>query len=96
MKKWKEIISLGSIIGIKGSSKKMLIIGRALFVNLSEGKKYFDYAAVTYPEGIMGDQIAYFQHEDIEHIFFHGFTDEEDKKVIQKIEDFRRTSQATK
>ncbi|MBQ3601891.1 MAG: DUF4176 domain-containing protein [Lachnospiraceae bacterium] len=96
MKQSEEILSLGSIVSIKGSYKKMLIIGRALFVNLPEGKKYFDYAAVTYPEGIMGDQIAYFQHEDMEQIYFHGFTDEEDRKVKQRMENFKKTSQTTR
>ena len=44
----------------------------------------------------MGDQIAYFQHEDMEQIYFHGFTDEEDRKVKQRMENFKKTSQTTR
>ena len=89
MKKQEEILSLGSIVTLKGSAKKVLIVGRALLVNLPRGKVYFDYAACTYPEGIMGEQIAYFQQKDIQEICFHGFTDEEDSEVKQRIVSYK-------
>lgn len=46
---------------------------------------FFDYGGVPYPEGLIGDQMAYFNHENIARILFSGFKDEDDKIIIDNI-----------
>lgn len=80
--KTNNMLPLGSIVSITGSPKKFMIIGRALYVNVQNEKKYFDYAACTYPEGIMDEHIVYLQAKDIQSVLFEGYTDEENERMV--------------
>lgn len=66
-------LPLGSIVVIKGGVKKYMIAARGLGVNIGEKSAYFDYGACMYPEGMMGDKMMYFQHEDITKQFCRAF-----------------------
>lgn len=83
-----DYIPLGSVVYLKGGIKKLLIVARAINV-ANKGKQYFfDYGAVLYPEGITGDQMAYFNHDDIGSVFFRGCDDEENKGMTDAINQF--------
>lgn len=83
-----EYIPLGSIVLLKGGIQKMLVISRALNVQ-KDGKLYFfDYGAVPYPEGLIGDQMAYFNHDQLARIVFEGFKDEDNDVMVQNIYDY--------
>lgn len=83
----KNIYELGSIVQVKGTEKKFLIIGRAVYVTLGSGeKKFFDYVTCTYPEGLMGQDVAYVQHKDITEVVFEGYSDEEERNFVNAIE----------
>ena len=45
----------------------------------------FDYAGVTYPEGLVGDHVAYFNHIDVAKVVFEGFSDEADTITVDNI-----------
>lgn len=83
-----EYISLGSIVRLKGGLQKLLIIARALNVRRGEKEYFFDYGAVTYPEGLTGDQIVYFNHEQLEKVVFEGFRDEDDEVIVRNIHEY--------
>ncbi len=79
-------VPLGSIILLNGSYEKIIIVGRGLIVKNSVGNNViFDYAGVTYPEGLVGDQVAYFNHTDIAKVVFEGFSDESDTITVDNI-----------
>ena len=83
-----DYIPLGSVVYLKGGIKKLLIVARAINV-ANNGKQYFfDYGAVLYPEGITGDQMAYFNHDDIGSVFFRGCDDDENKGMTEAINQF--------
>lgn len=46
-----KILSLGSIVHLKGGMQKILIISRALKVKKGNEEFFFDYGGVPYPEG---------------------------------------------
>lgn len=72
----KELLPIGSVVLLKGATKKLVIIG-VLQVNPSEEKTY-DYLAVPYPEGYIGsDHNFLFQHSDINDVIFCGYTNPE-------------------
>ena len=60
-----EFLPLGSIVLLKGGIQKILIISRALKVRNGNEEYFFDYGGVTYPEGLVGDQMAYFNADKI-------------------------------
>lgn len=52
----------------KRKCKKLVLIGRGVVTILKGEQKYFDYVACTYPEGLIGENVLYLNHEDIEEV----------------------------
>ena len=80
-----EYIPLGSIVLLKGAAQKLVIIARALNVKKGDEIYFFDYGAALYPEGVMGDQIAYFNKEDISRVVFEGYSDIDNENMVENI-----------
>lgn len=76
-------LPLGSIVILKGSVKKLLVVSRGSIV---EGD-FFDYGAFMYPEGMIDTNIAYFNHDDILKIVHEGFTDDDNDLVLEILDD---------
>lgn len=67
----KEILPLGSIVTLKGGTKKIMVCGR--IQEEKKSGKLFDYSACYYPEGILDPtELFLFQHEDVDTIYFVG------------------------
>ncbi len=78
MKK-EDILPLGSVVQVEGETKKLMIVQRAMMTQLRDGEFYFDYGACFYPEGILGEELFYFNHENISNVVDKGVvTDEEE------------------
>ena len=45
-----------------------------------------DYGACTYPEGMMGDRLMYFQASDINKVVFKGYTDDDERIMVYNIQ----------
>ena len=86
MNKKVEYLPLGSIVIVSGGIRKYVIVARGLQVNINGEAKFFDYGACRYPEGMMGDQLMYFQHSDIRKVVYQGFSDEDDKMMVENIQ----------
>ena len=75
MVKWNGLLPLGSIVLLNGSDKRMQIIGQVQADAVTH--KVYDYAAVPFPEGYIDEnELAMFQHEDIDRIYAVGHLDE--------------------
>lgn len=76
-----EFLPLGSVVTLKGNSKKkLMIVGRALLFEKSAGvHEYYDYSLCLYPEGLMGDAVLYGNHDQIDEVVERGFEDKEDE-----------------
>lgn len=83
-----NILPLGSIVLLKGGSKKVMIIARSLTLNHNGKTVLFDYAAVAYPEGLTGDQLAYFNADKIGKVVFEGYHDVEDENMVETIQEY--------
>ena len=75
---------------MKSSQQRYLIVGRGLQVRhpKTKGIVFFDYAAVPYPQGLAGPQVMYLNHSDISSIVHKGYSDKEDKAVVDSINQF--------
>ena len=82
-----EFLPLGSIVIINGGVKKYMIIARGLNVVINGQKKFFDYGGCLYPEGVMGDQMLYFQHQDIKETIFTGYADDDNRIMVENIQE---------
>lgn len=87
-----EFLPLGSIVLLKGNPSEIMIIGRGLKLRLEDKDMFADYAGVQYPEGLVGDKVAYFDHNSIVNVLFRGFSDERDSIIVDNINTFMKTN----
>lgn len=80
----KEFLPIGSVVVLKGTDKKLMIIGR---VQVCDGVVH-KYSGVLYPEGYLGsEQLYLFEEADIETLYYIGMQDEEEfayRKALQE------------
>jgi Uncharacterized protein conserved in bacteria len=81
-----EFLPLGSIVVVRGNVKKLLIIARGLALTQNGEQRYFDYGACMYPEGLLGDQVIYFNHDVIIKTVFTGYSDDDEALMIESLE----------
>lgn len=83
--KIKELLPIGSVVVLKEGKKRLMIFG-VKQRDLKTGTTY-DYIGVIYPEGNIGQGGQFFfQHQDIEQVFFRGYEDEERNSFIERLE----------
>ncbi|URZ08862.1 DUF4176 domain-containing protein [Clostridium felsineum] len=77
----KGFLPLGSIVILKGAVKKLMIVSRANVLN----NKYFDYGAILYPEGMVDENVAYFNGKDIVKVVSEAYTDDDDDLMVEQL-----------
>ena len=85
--KEEKFLPVGSVIIVKGSVKKLVLIGRGVVAIFKGEQKNFDYVACTYPEGLIGENVLYLNHEDIEEVIQKGFQDEDDFRMQKSLKE---------
>lgn len=80
-----KLLPLGSVIVLKGSTKKMLIIARVIAAPVKGDLYRFDYGACLYPEGMVGDSLIYFNHEDVFKVVQEGYSDDDNELMLEHI-----------
>ena len=83
-----KYLPLGSIVILNGGIQKIIINARGIVAANMTPPLFFDYGGSFYPQGIIGDQIMYFNHEDIKKVIFTGYTDEDDEMMVENINDW--------
>lgn len=90
-----KYLPLGSLVLLKGAKKKVMVIGFMASSNETEDK-VFDYMGCMYPEGVLSsDQTLVFNHEQIDQIYYMGYSDEEEKNFKNKIKELENKNQNT-
>lgn len=86
-----KLLPLGTVISLKDTNKKMMIIGRYRKLEGDSTNKIWDYSGCEYPRVIMSDDDSYFFDADgIGKVYFKGYEDEEEvsyRKRMGKAED---------
>lgn len=88
-----EYLPLGSIVILRGGVQKVVINARGLVSVITKPPGFFDYGGSLYPQGIIGDQIMYFNHKDIAKVVFMGFSDDDDKMMVDNINEWYANSE---
>lgn len=85
------ILSIGTVVLLKNSTKRVMIIGVLQKQITAEGEHLWDYSGCLYPEGYMGSEKTFlFNHDQIEKVFAIGYQDEEQIAFAEKIDEIRR------
>lgn len=80
-----KYLPIGTIVLLKDAKKRMMIVGYEATTEETEAKTY-DYVGCLYPEGVIGpDRNLLFNHNQIDKVFFKGYSDEEDKAFKIKL-----------
>lgn len=80
-----EILPLGTVVLLKGATKKLMISGYYPIDNGS--KKMYDYAACMYPIGYLNAAtMIVFNSDAIEKVFFKGYQNEEYNQFIEELD----------
>ncbi len=80
-----EYLPLGSIVYLNDGMKKLMIVGRGLMLQNGDKQYFFDYGGVLFPEGLQGDELAYFQHDAVKKVVFEGYHDDDDEAAVDKL-----------
>ena len=81
-----DFLPLGSVVRLKGSTKKLVLISRAVVVKDDmNDDEYYDYGFAFYPDGLSGEAVIYSNHDCIEEILFQGFSDEDDETMVNTL-----------
>lgn len=75
-------LPLGSVVQLEGGTQKLLIIARGLTMSRGGKNYFFDYGGVMYPQGLSGDQMAYFNHGAIRTLNFIGCNDSDNQAIV--------------
>lgn len=78
-----NFLPLGSVVMLNGGIRKVFIISRGVHAKEGQDDVLYDYAGVIYPVGLISDQLAYFNHESIEKVYFEGYRDAEDETIVR-------------
>jgi len=87
-----EFHPLGSIVQVRGGIKKLMIIARGLAAEMQGEVNAFDYGGCFYPEGLVGEQLLYFNHADIAKVVFKGFVDDDETTMAENINEWMQKS----
>lgn len=71
-----NLLPIGSVVRLDHGERRLLVIARVV---ATDNDEIFDYAAVLYPDGLIGlDGLRFFNTDAIECVFALGYQDEEE------------------
>ena len=80
-----KFLPIGTVVLLKGGTKKAMITGFCS-VALEDNTKIYDYTGCVYPEGYLDfEQICLFDHEQIQEVYHMGYQNEEDEKFKMEL-----------
>lgn len=82
-----RILPIGSVVRLKNGDVKLMILNRAPLYNKEGVIGYFDYSACVYPFGKVEEQVYFFNDENIEEVYFEGYTDEQEEQFQKAYEE---------
>ena len=86
MNNLEKFLPIGTVCSLKETKKRVMIVG-FLATSPTINNEVKDYIGCIYPEGIISsDTNLLFNHNDIDKVFYMGYSDEEEKKVQEKLQ----------
>jgi len=81
-----KYLPVGSVVLLKGGTKKIMINGYCV-VTEKDPDKMYDYRGCPFPEGILGDRgAALFNIDQIEEVCFEGWKSDDSIDFLDRLE----------
>lgn len=81
-----KYLPIGSVVLLKGGKKRVMITG--FIPTMNKENKTFDYSGCLYPEGIINsNENLLFNHNQIDHVYFLGLNDEEERTFKSRLKE---------
>lgn len=84
----KGFLPIGSVVLLKGGTKRVMITGFCSIDN-NDNTKVYDYTGCLYPEGIINsNEMRLFDKDEIDKVYFRGFEDQEQmdfQKILENV-----------
>lgn len=74
------MLPIGSIVYLKEGTSKIMILNRGPIIKMNDEELLFDYSGCFYPQGLLSDNVFYFNHENIDEVIFEGYTDADEER----------------
>lgn len=83
----KHYLPVGSVVGLKNDSRRLLIVGRQLYSETNEVIR--DFAALEYPNGFVSakEKFILFDRGEIEVVYHYGYVDDKELELDQLLHD---------
>ena len=82
-----KYLPIGTVCLLKGGKKRLMITGFCTTTN-DDPNKIYDYNGCLYPEGIISsEKSCLFNHDQIEKIYYMGYSDEEEKEFKKNLKE---------
>ncbi len=83
-----KFLPIGTVVMLKGGTKRVMITGYMIFSKSSAEKKLFDYGGCVFPEGMIDSSNTIgFNRNQIDQIIHRGLEDEEQKEFIKLVDE---------
>ncbi len=80
-----SFLPIGTVVLLKGGTKKVMINGFCSIPN-DNNHKLYDYCGCIYPEGVIdSNKVCLFNKEQIQEVLFKGYENEEEEKFKNEL-----------
>ncbi|WP_018932444.1 DUF4176 domain-containing protein [Gracilibacillus lacisalsi] len=83
------MLPIGSIVYLNEGTSKLMVLNRGPIIEIEGENQMFDYSGCLYPQGLVPDNVFYFNHENIDQVVFEGFQDEEEERFQKLFNDWK-------
>ena len=84
-----KFLPIGTVVMLKGGSKRLMIIGFCMETKKENQNVRFVYAGCLFPEGIIdSNEFALFNHDQIDKVYNEAYSDDITKKFISSLVEF--------
>jgi len=87
------LLPIGTIVYLKEGTNKLMILNRGPIIEKDGEQTMFDYSGCFYPQGLVPENVFYFNQENIDEIIFEGFKDSEEDRFKKLFSDWKEENE---
>lgn len=88
------MLPIGSIFYLKEGTSKLMILNRGAVIEQDNKQLMFDYSGCIYPQGLVPDQVYYFNKENVDEVVFKGLIDSDEERFQKLYDDWMKENKS--
>ncbi|WP_057908295.1 DUF4176 domain-containing protein [Latilactobacillus graminis] len=88
-----KILPIGTLVYLDEGTSLMAIIGIGQLIKQNEADEkptYFDYVGVIYPQGLVSEELYYFNQDNISEVVRESLVNEQHERLIVAMEEWKK------